>query len=60
LQQQRLGIGVLNAPGLAVGVQWHPEYDMETDAISRRIFMSFGDAVSLYCRRQKPVLCYGT
>jgi putative glutamine amidotransferase len=33
------------APGLAVGVQWHPEYDWERDAVSRRIFEAFGEAV---------------
>jgi putative glutamine amidotransferase len=33
------------APGFVIGVQWHPEYDFETDAISRRIFIAFGDAV---------------
>jgi putative glutamine amidotransferase len=49
-----------NAPGFAVGVQWHPEYDMETDAVSRRIFLSFGAAVSRYCRQQDPDPLYGT
>jgi len=49
-----------SAPGFAVGVQWHPEYDVDTDAASRRIFMSFGAAVSIFCRQQKPVLLYGT
>ncbi|HWA80874.1 MAG TPA: gamma-glutamyl-gamma-aminobutyrate hydrolase family protein [Acetobacteraceae bacterium] len=34
-----------SAPGFAFGVQWHPEYDFETDALSRRIFAAFGDAV---------------
>ena len=29
----------------AAGVQWHPEYDLETDPVSRRIFASFGEAV---------------
>lgn len=29
----------------AVGVQWHPEYDLDTDPVSRRIFASFGEAV---------------
>ena len=33
------------AAGFVVGVQWHPEYDWETDAVSRRIFESFGQAV---------------
>lgn len=30
----------------AVGVQWHPEYDWQTDRLSRRIFEAFGDAVA--------------
>lgn len=30
------------SPGLAVGVQWHPEYDFATDAVSRGIFEAFG------------------
>ena len=38
-------VRAINAPGLAVGVQWHPEYDWERDAISRRILESFGAAV---------------
>lgn len=33
------------APALAVGVQWHPEYDWEHDQVSRRIFDAFGSAV---------------
>jgi putative glutamine amidotransferase len=33
------------APGFVIGVQWHPEYDWETDAVSRRIFEAFGQAV---------------
>ena len=31
--------------GLAVGVQWHPEYDFGTDAVSRGIFAAFGAAL---------------
>src|SRR5487761_1055577 len=31
-------VRVADAAGFAVGVQWHPEYDFETDALSRRIF----------------------
>ncbi len=30
---------------LAVGVQWHPEYDFATDAASAAIFTAFGDAI---------------
>lgn len=37
-----------SAPGFAVGVQWHPEYDMESDPVSRRIFLGFGEAVRAY------------
>ncbi len=32
--------------GFAVGVQWHPEYDWDRDAVSRRIFEAFGAAVA--------------
>ncbi len=39
-------VRVLNAPGFAVGMQWHPEYDFGHDAVSRRIFAAFGDAVA--------------
>ncbi|HQT77980.1 MAG: gamma-glutamyl-gamma-aminobutyrate hydrolase [Rhodospirillales bacterium 20-64-7] len=36
------------AVGYAVGVQWHPEYDWQTDTVSRAIFEHFGDAVRAY------------
>ena len=36
------------AIGYAVGVQWHPEYDWQTDALSRAIFEQFGAAVRAY------------
>jgi putative glutamine amidotransferase len=39
-------VRVHSAPGFAIGVQWHPEYDFETDALSRRIFEAFGEAVA--------------
>ncbi len=35
----------VNSPGVAVGVQWHPEYDFETDAVSWGIFAAFGDVM---------------
>jgi len=31
--------------GYAIGVQWHPEYAFQTDAVSRRLFESFAAAV---------------
>lgn len=39
--------------GFAIGVQWHPEYDFETDTVSRRIFEAFGEAVRQ--RRAAPL-----
>ncbi len=33
------------AKALAVGVQWHPEYDFATDAVSRAIFSAFAAAM---------------
>jgi putative glutamine amidotransferase len=38
-------VRVATAPGFAVGVQWHPEYDWMRDDVSRRIFEDFGSAV---------------
>ena len=35
----------LGAGAMAVGVQWHPEYDFGTDAVSRGIFAAFGAAL---------------
>ncbi len=39
---------VAGAPGFAVGVQWHPEYDWDRDDLSRRIFQRFGEAALAY------------
>lgn len=41
-------VRVKDAPGFAVAVQWHPEYDYATDAASRVIFAAFGEAVRTY------------
>jgi putative glutamine amidotransferase len=40
-------VRVANAPGFAVGMQWHPEYDYMTDATSRAIFAAFGAAIRM-------------
>jgi len=37
-------VHVATARGFAIGVQWHPEYDFDRDALSRRIFESFSEA----------------
>jgi len=41
-------IRVAGSRSLAVGVQWHPEYDFETDKASRAIFAAFGEAVRVH------------
>lgn len=33
------------APALTVGVQWHPEYDFESDSVSRDLFAAFAVAI---------------
>jgi putative glutamine amidotransferase len=38
-------VSVSNASAFALGVQWHPEYWVTTDAPSRALFAAFGDAV---------------
>ena len=38
-------IHVEGAPGFALAVQWHPEYEADTDPVSRPLFKAFGDAV---------------
>ncbi|MBO6637544.1 MAG: gamma-glutamyl-gamma-aminobutyrate hydrolase family protein [Roseitalea sp.] len=37
-------VSVIDAPGFALGVQWHPEYWAKSDTPSRRIFEAFGAA----------------
>ncbi|MBZ8119671.1 gamma-glutamyl-gamma-aminobutyrate hydrolase family protein [Roseovarius sp. LXJ103] len=32
------------APGFAMGVQWHPEWNAQNDPVSRPLFAAFGDA----------------
>ena len=43
-------VATANGPtsGFGIGVQWHPEYDFETDHVSRRIFAEFAQAVAAY------------
>lgn len=38
-------VRVADAPAFAIGVQWHPEYWVETDEPSARLFAAFGAAV---------------
>lgn len=45
-------IRIADAPGFALGVQWHAEYDPQTNPINAVLFRAFGAAVETY-RRQK-------
>jgi putative glutamine amidotransferase len=39
-------IRIADAPGFALGVQWHAEYDPQSNPVNRTIFQAFGEAVS--------------
>lgn len=39
-------IRIEGAPGFALGVQWHAEYDPQTNPINRALFEAFGSALS--------------
>ena len=41
-------VSVREAPGFALGVQWHPEYRPLDDAFSTKLFRAFGDAARNY------------
>lgn len=36
---------VVEAPGFAIGVQWHAEYAADTDPVNHRLFEAFGTAL---------------
>ena len=38
-------IRIADAPGFALGVQWHAEYDPQRNPINRALFQAFGEAV---------------
>ena len=38
-------IRIADAPGFALGVQWHAEYDPQTNPINRALFEAFSDAI---------------
>ncbi len=48
-------VRVKDAPGFALGVQWHPEYDWEWDADSKAIFLAFGEACRAWTSRGQVV-----
>ncbi|WP_306048253.1 gamma-glutamyl-gamma-aminobutyrate hydrolase family protein [Oceaniradius stylonematis] len=41
-------VSVIDAPGFALGVQWHPEYWAKSDTPSRRLFEAFGEAARIH------------
>jgi putative glutamine amidotransferase len=41
-------IRIAEAPGFALGVQWHAEYDPQTNPINRALFLAFGEALQSY------------
>ena len=43
-------IRIADAPGFALGVQWHAEYDPQKNPINRTLFQAFGDAVKAAVR----------
>jgi len=49
---------VRDAPGFALGVQWHPEYNAAADPVSRPLFEAFGAAVHAWASggRIRPAL----
>jgi putative glutamine amidotransferase len=40
-------IRIAEAPGFALGVQWHAEYDPQHNPINRALFQAFGEALSV-------------
>jgi putative glutamine amidotransferase len=39
-------IRIADAPGFALGVQWHAEYDPQSNPVNRKLFRAFGEAVA--------------
>ena len=44
-------IRVADAPGFALGAQWHAEYEAQRNPVNRALFQAFGAAVSEHQRR---------
>lgn len=42
------------APGFALGVQWHPEWNASCDPVSRPLFRAFGDALRAWAGGERP------
>jgi putative glutamine amidotransferase len=48
-------IRIADAPGFALGVQWHAEYDPQRNPINRALYQAFGAAVAANARRRERV-----
>jgi putative glutamine amidotransferase len=44
-------IRIADAPGFALGVQWHAEYDPQRNPVNRALFQAFGEAAQGRARR---------
>ena len=44
-------LSIKNAPGFAIAVQWHPEYNAANDSVSRLLFKAFGRALMVWKHR---------
>jgi putative glutamine amidotransferase len=43
-------IRIADAPGFALGVQWHAEYDPQVNGVNRALFQAFGEALAARTR----------
>ena len=48
-------VRVEGAHSFALGIQWHPEWHIANDALSRAIFAAFGDAARARALRRNSV-----
>lgn len=46
-------IRIEDAPGFALGVQWHAEYDPQRNPINRALFEAFGEALRAWRQRRR-------
>jgi putative glutamine amidotransferase len=45
-------IHIADAPGFALGVQWHAEHEADRNEVNRKLFEAFGAALAKYQREQ--------
>ncbi len=44
-------VSIADAPGFALGVQWHAEYEAQRNPVNRTLFQAFGEAVTARAHR---------